>query len=130
MDPFKLMVLKLADDPSVGNAEMMAIWNARKPDGLRRHSDGLKPLLIEASYAAALATGATATSIDIPAVRRVSRWLLDLPAPQFPFPVNRELAARGKVIFYQQCAECHAFGSSSVEKVIPLAEIGTDPSRA
>jgi len=130
MNPFKLMVLKLHDDGSVGNTDMMAIWNERAHEGFLRHSDGLNPTLIEASYSAALAAGATAKSIDIPAVRRVNEWLLDLPSPAFPFPVNRELAASGKVIFDQQCASCHAFGASRVGKLIPLAEIGTDPSRA
>lgn len=130
MNPFKLMVLKLADDRSVGNTDMMAIWNERKHEGFLRHSDGLDPLLIEASYSAALATGATARSIDIPAVKRVNDWLLDLPSPQFPFPVNQALASRGKAVFDQQCASCHAFGGAKAGKLIPLAEIGTDPDRA
>jgi mono/diheme cytochrome c family protein len=77
-----------------------------------------------------LAAGATSTSIDIAAVRRVNEWLLDLPSPQYPFPVNRELAVRGRELFNQQCASCHAFGQSRVGQLIPLAEIGTDPNRA
>ncbi len=95
MNPFKLMVLKLADDRSIGNTDMMALWNERKHEGFLRHSDGLNPLLIEASYSAALATGATAKSINISAVKRVNDWLMDLRSPQFPFPVNQELASRG-----------------------------------
>ena len=130
MNPFKLMVLKLNDDRSVGNADMMAIWNERKHEGFLRHSDGLDSALIEASNAAALASGATAGSINIPAIQRVNQWLLDLPSPQFPFPVDRRLADRGKDLFNQQCEGCHAFGSARVGKLIPLAEIGTDPNRA
>jgi len=130
MNPFKLMVLKLTDDRSVGNTDMMAIWNERKHEGFLRHSDGLNPLVIEASYSAALATGATAKSIDAAAVKRVSDWLMDLPSPQFPFPVDRELASRGKLIFDQQCGSCHAFGGSKTGKLVPLTELGTDPDRA
>ena len=130
MNPFKLMVLKLDDDRSIGNTDMMAIWNQRAHDGFLRHTDGLDSMLIEASYSAALAAGATAESIDIPAVRRVNEWLADLPSPQYPFPVNQELAALGKSLFTEQCASCHQFGESRVGKLIPLEEIGTDPNRA
>ena len=84
MNPFKLMVLKLADDRSVGNSDMMALWNQNKHDGFLRHTDGLNPALIEASYSAALATGATAKSINVAAVKRVNDWLLNLPAALIP----------------------------------------------
>jgi mono/diheme cytochrome c family protein len=130
MNPFKLMVLKLNDDRSVGNTDMMAIWNERKHEGFLRHSDGLDPMLIEASISAALATGATAKTVNIPAVQRVNQWLLDLPSPKYPFPVDEKLASAGKVIFDRDCASCHAFGSARVGKLIPISEVGTDPNRS
>jgi mono/diheme cytochrome c family protein len=130
MNPFKLMVLKLNDDRSVGNTDMMAIWNERQHEGFLRHSDGLNPMLIEASISAALATGATAKSVNIAAVQRVNQWLLDLPSPKYPFPVDEKLAANGKEIFDRDCASCHAFGSARVGKLISVSEVGTDPSRA
>jgi mono/diheme cytochrome c family protein len=111
MNPFKLMVLKLKDDRSVGNTDMMAIWNERSHDGFLRHTDGLNTTLIEATYTAALAAGATAQSINIPNLRRVNEWLLDLPSPQYPFAIDRDLAARGKAVFDQECASCHALQS-------------------
>jgi hypothetical protein len=86
--------------------------------------------VIEATYSAALAAGATAESIDIPALRRVNEWLMDLPSPPYPFEVDRELARRGEAVFSQHCASCHAFGQPRAGKLIPLAEIGTDPNRA
>jgi len=130
MNPFKLMVLKLADDRSVGSTDMMAIWNERKHEGMLRHSDGLDPVLLEASNAAALATGATAKSLDVAAVARVNNWLLDLPSPKYPFAIDQAQAAQGQGIFNQQCAQCHAFGGARNGKVIPLAEVATDPNRA
>jgi mono/diheme cytochrome c family protein len=131
MNPFKLMVLKLDDDRSVGNTDMMAIWNERAHEGFLRHTDGLNPTVIEASYSAALAAGATADSVDIPAVRRVNDWLMDLPSPAYPFPIDRALAARGRAVFSEACAACHEFGPSSrLGKLVPLAEIGTDRNRA
>jgi hypothetical protein len=130
MNPFKLMVLKLEDDRSVGNTDMMALWNERAHEGFLRHTDGLNPTVIEASYSAALAAGATAKSINIPAVRRVNDWLMDLPSPRYPFEIDPALAARGREVFTRDCASCHEFGQSRVGKLIPLVEIGTDPNRA
>jgi mono/diheme cytochrome c family protein len=130
MNHFKLMVLKLDDDRSVGNTDMMAIWNEREHEGFLRLTDGLNPMVTEAGYSAALAAGATAESIDIPAVRRVNEWLMDLPSPAYPFAIDRTLAARGRTVFSRECASCHEFGQSRVGKLIPLAEIGTDPNRA
>ena len=130
MNPFKLMVLKLQDDRSVGNTDMMAIWNERAHDGFLRHTDGLNTTLIEATYSAALAAGATAQSVDIPSLQRVNNWLLDAPSPRYPFPIDRELAERGKNIFDQLCASCHAFGQAGTGQLVPLAEVGTDHNRA
>jgi mono/diheme cytochrome c family protein len=109
---------------------MMAIWNERAHDGFLRHTDGLNTTLIEATYTAALAAGATAESVDIPSLGRVNEWLLDLPSPRYPFAVNQALAAQGKAIFDQQCVSCHGFGQERTGQLVPLAEIGTDPNRA
>jgi hypothetical protein len=58
-------------------------------------------------------------------------WLLTLPAPEYPLPVDAELAARGEVVFEESCASCHASGRDNrLGTVIPLEEIGTDPERA
>lgn len=129
MNPFKLMVLRLTDDRSVGNTDMMAIWNQRAHDGFLRHTDGLNTTLIEATISAALAAGATSDSVDIPALRRVNDWLLDLPSPTYPFPINEELANRGKAVFDRHCSSCHAFGQARVGKLIPVSEVGTDRNR-
>jgi mono/diheme cytochrome c family protein len=58
-------------------------------------------------------------------------WLVNLPAPAYPLPVDATLAAAGEPVFEQHCAECHASGRDNrLGTVIPLAEIGTDPERA
>jgi len=58
-------------------------------------------------------------------------WLLDLPAPRYPLPIDSALAARGTQVFEERCAECHASGRRNrLGTVIPLAEIGTDAHRA
>jgi mono/diheme cytochrome c family protein len=129
MNPFQRQVMLLPDDHSVGSTDIMAIWNERAHGGMLRHSDGLNPSLTESVRAAALAAGATKDSIDIPSLNRMEAWLMDLPAPKYPFAIDQALAAKGQPIFAQRCAECHAFGGARTGKVVPLSEVGTDPHR-
>jgi hypothetical protein len=107
----------------------MPIWHERAREGMLHHSDGLNPSLVESVRGAALAAGATSDSIDIPALDRVQAWLMDVQPPQYPFGVNQSLASQGQPIYLRLCADCHAAGGSKTGRVIPLAEIGTDPHR-
>lgn len=72
--------------------------------------------------------------------RDIEAWILSLAAPKYPYPIDAPLAAQGKLVFSKHCAECHgtytADGTGSAEgagtwpeKIIPLADIGTDPVR-
>ena len=67
-----------------------------------------------------------------PAFRDVQQYLLSLDAPKYPFSIDGELSAKGRVIFNVTCAKCHGtYGEKWTypNKVIPLDEIGTDPNR-
>jgi mono/diheme cytochrome c family protein len=67
-----------------------------------------------------------------PAFRDILEFLLALEPPKFPFPVDAKLAAKGKDVFTDHCAKCHGtYGADWTypNRVIPLAEIGTDPTR-
>ena len=129
MNPFQRQVLRLPDDHTIGSTDIMPIWNQRAREGMARHSDGLNPTLVESARSAALAAGATEDSIDIPAIDRVQAWLMDAPAAKYPFAIDQTLAAQGQPIYTRLCADCHAPGGSRTGKVVPLAEIGTDPHR-
>ena len=64
--------------------------------------------------------------------RHILAYIQSLRAPQYPYEVDRDLAATGQGVFQQHCAGCHGtYGrdESYPQKVIPLAEIGTDPLR-
>lgn len=67
--------------------------------------------------------------------RDIEAWILSLEAPKYPFPIDAKLAAAGKEIFNKNCAECHGrydgAGAANEwpERIVPLAEIGTDPVR-
>jgi len=63
-------------------------------------------------------------------MQELESWLMDLPAPKYPLPVDATLAAKGKPVFEQHCGECHTSGRDNrLGTVIPLAEVGTDPER-
>ena len=67
-----------------------------------------------------------------PAFRDIQAYLLSLTPPNYPFPVDKGKAAKGEVLFRNNCARCHGtYGENWTypNKVIPLEEIGTDPVR-
>jgi len=67
-----------------------------------------------------------------PAFRDVLEYLLSLEPPAYPYPVDRPKAAVGEALFADHCAKCHGtYGAKWTypNKVVPLAEIGTDPTR-
>jgi mono/diheme cytochrome c family protein len=130
MDPFKMRVMKLPDDGTIGSTDIMAIWDQQARPHFLRHSDGMNTTLVEPVRAAALASGANKDSIDIKGLDRIQNFLMNLRPPKYPFATNPQLTAQGKQIFDRQCASCHAFGEEKTGQVIPYKEVGTDPHRA
>ncbi|MBV8077113.1 MAG: c-type cytochrome [Planctomycetaceae bacterium] len=64
-----------------------------------------------------------------PVFADIRAYLLSLEPPRYPYPIDGELAARGKTIFDRTCARCHGtYGPDGryPNKVVPLDEIGTD----
>jgi mono/diheme cytochrome c family protein len=64
--------------------------------------------------------------------RDIRAYILSLEPPKYPFPIDRDLAGRGEAVFKESCARCHGTygaGWTYPNKVVPLAEIGTDPMR-
>lgn len=67
-----------------------------------------------------------------PAFRDVREYLVGLDPPKYPFAIDAPKAAAGEVLFRDNCARCHGtYGEKWTypNKVIPLADIGTDPKR-
>lgn len=59
-------------------------------------------------------------------------WIESLEAPEYPFAVNQDLAARGEKLFVESCSRCHGtYGKHGTypEKTVRIDEIGTDPAR-
>ncbi|HEX7378415.1 MAG TPA: cytochrome c [Pirellulales bacterium] len=64
--------------------------------------------------------------------RDVLAWIESLEPPQYPFAVDRALAARGQGLFEKNCSECHGtYGprGSYPEINVPIDEVGTDRAR-
>jgi hypothetical protein len=63
----------------------------------------------------------------------IRAYLLSIQPPKYPFAIDQALASQGKVLFERTCARCHGTygpGGRYPNKVIPLDEIGTDPTLA
>jgi hypothetical protein len=132
-NPVKVSTLHVSVGDTIGNSDMMPIWNLRAREGTAYHWDGLNTALVEVVRSSAIGDGATPKSIPLADLDRLQAWLLDLKPPRYPserFPVNQALAAAGRAVFSETCAKCHAHGGARNGQVIPLGEVGTDPHRA
>jgi mono/diheme cytochrome c family protein len=64
--------------------------------------------------------------------RQIQAWIEATRPPPYPWPVDAELAERGRLAFEQHCSRCHGtYGSQGryVQKTIAIDEVGTDPVR-
>jgi len=125
---FNFPVDQLGDDQLNGIGDFPSIWNQRPRQGMQLHWDGNNTSVDERNNSAALAL-VTPTNINFDPIYRIREWLWDLPAPKFPYLVDKELAEQGKPLFENNCASCHAFSGADVGKVAPIDKIGTDRHR-
>jgi hypothetical protein len=128
-NPTKITVFHIPDDGTIGTVDLPAIWNQKPRIGMHLHWDGNNDDITERNYAAAMAIGATPDSVIVSHFDMVTNFVLQLPPPKFPFPVDPARAERGAAIFQANCADCHAFGSPNVGKVTPITAVATDPHR-
>jgi hypothetical protein len=128
-NPVKFRILKQPVDDTIGNSDMVPLWNQRARSGMSLHWDGLNSSLVEVINSSAIGDGATRKSIDLRALKILENWLLDLPPPRYPYSIDQQLATSGSQVFSQHCASCHAFGGEKTGTIIKLEEIGTDRHR-
>ncbi len=128
-NPVKFRTLALPLDDTIGNSDMMPLWNERQHQGFVYHWDGLETSLTETVQTGALGDGATRKSINLAGLERVEAFIKDVQPPKYPFAIDSNLAQNGQAIFDNNCATCHAFGGERTGTVIPVAEVGTDRHR-
>lgn len=67
-----------------------------------------------------------------PDFRDILAWIESVEAPRWPWKIDQKVAARGRVVFKRNCAECHGtYGENPTypERTVPIEKIGTDPVR-
>ncbi|ACK73009.1 conserved hypothetical protein [Gloeothece citriformis PCC 7424] len=128
-NPVKFRTLELPLDDTVGNSDMMPLWNEGQHQGFAYHWDGLETSLTETVQTGAIGDGATPKSLPVADLERVEAFIKDYQPPKYPFPIDQQLADKGHQIFDNSCATCHAFGGERTGTVIPQEEVGTDRHR-
>lgn len=141
-NPVKFRMLGLPVDDTIGNSDMVPVWNIRRREGWAYHWDGLNRSLREVVISSALGDGTPGAWVDrdvakwddadpasISSLQRVTNFMLSSPAPRFPLPIDQALAAQGSAIYQAQCASCHAATGPRAGTIIPVAEVGTDRHR-
>jgi len=133
---FNFPIEKLPKRERIGTTDFPSIWNQgqRRDLKMELHWDGNNVSLEERNRSAAMGAGVTPPTADRLRMKRIATWLLTLPAPPYPYEVNKELAAQGAPLYKKYCADCHGtsgqdFRGALVGKVTPIEEIRTDRHR-
>ena len=132
-NPVKFDYLEQPIDETIDHGDVMPAWNAVEKQALRKptpwHWDGLSTDLREVVLNSALGDGMTRFGYRKATIDRLIGYLEGLKSPKAPLGVDATLQARGAALFERDCASCHGPKGARVMKIIPRAEIGTDPHR-
>ncbi len=126
----------LPDREAVGIVDFPSLWLQGPRQGMQLHWDGNNNSVEERNRSAAFGSGAVPATLDRKSLAFIADWLRS-PAnqpPKYPFPIDRALADRGRVLYAQYCADCHGrdgrdFSGSRVGKPEPIERVRTDPCR-
>ena len=128
-------------DKIQGIVDFPAIWNQRARTGMQMHWDGNIAISEERNIISALAViGRRVNYLDYPSVARTADFMNGLLPPRYEdrIPENARvdkqrihqgLAQRGKDLFRDHCAACHAADGLRLGRVEPIEDLGTDPER-
>ncbi|MFL6845690.1 MAG: hypothetical protein ACJ8ER_12505 [Allosphingosinicella sp.] len=134
-NPYKVLVFHadMSKDKSIGTADFMSIWDQASREGLWLHWDGNNDSIDERNLSAAMGAGATPLTLsaepNMRSIERIKRWIMNLPAPRYPFGIDYAKAAAGRPVYERACAACHEAGHPDFGAVIPTRYLQTDPER-
>jgi len=141
-NPVKFTTLKQPVDTTIGNSDMVPLWNLKQHRGYAYHWDGLNTDLKEVVLSSAIGDGATTAWVDrdnrkwddatprtMSSLRRIENYIENVPPPKYPFAIDQPLAAAGAMVYAGHCASCHAPGGARTGTIVPAAEVGTDRHR-
>lgn len=112
----------LPPEPAI--SDHMPIWEQAGRSSSKWGGD-----VVDATHAnvfAALGVTGSPEAVNIDVVNKVTAFSKDLPASAYPFNVSFHKMIRGKKLYRQHCASCHAYGN---DNLVPAEEVGTDPNR-
>jgi hypothetical protein len=118
-------------EEAIGTSNYPSLWNMKARVGMAQNWDGNSPRVHDRDMGAAFGAGATRESIDVDAIKRVSDYVANLPAPVYPFGITKDAAvlARGEALYAEKCGACHAPNGARTGKVEPITQVKTDPYR-
>lgn len=140
MNLTKYFMTQMKEDNTVGPTDFPSIWNLHIRSG-KDHAGkqmllnwtGDTPAVRSVLIDSALGLGAPAEDWFLRRMADLDQYLSHLPPPVWPFhethPINPQMAEAGKQIYLRDCASCHEPRAEFTNKVVPLAEIGTDAER-
>jgi cytochrome c5 len=115
-------------------------WNMRKKHAMFYNGEG------RGDHARYMMLASTTCTDSLAEVRDMDTWFVDVRAylatltpPAYPYPIDRDLAERGKAVFRANCKRCHGtYGADQGDgkgwtypnKLVALEDIGTDPALA
>jgi len=120
-------------DDTLGPTDMPSVWNLKKyrhDKGNRMNwagdSHNVRSVIMDSALGL---LGAEPKDHDdfIAQIDWLVEYLGNYPAPEYPFPVDAQLAQQGKSVFEAECARCHASDITGVP--IPLKDVNTDGER-
>jgi len=131
-DAFGLLSASLLNAPQpYAPIKFGLVWNVDKRTWV--HWDGNTNSPIARNLLASLGLGAPIHGkrgdLDFAMVKRQTDLSEKIRPPRYPFKIDRAAAKRGAAHFETKCNSCHG-GPESDKRLYPVAEVGTDPSRA
>lgn len=131
------ITLELRDEPvfemssyNIGS-DVPPLWHLKKKAAIYYNGMGrgdLTKLLMQASVLGI--KDSTAARNVQQQFADVVAWIQSLEAPKYPKPIDEGLVKTGKMLFETHCKKCHGtYGERETypNKIVPLAEIKTDP---
>ena len=128
-NPIKFGILKQPVDNTIGNSDMVPLWNQKIRRGMSLHWDGLNTSGDEVVLSSAIGDGSSYKYIERENLKRMQDWITELAPPKYPFAIDQVLVTRGSEIYATQCASCHAVGGENTGKVLTVELTGTDRHR-
>ncbi len=110
-------------------------WHFKRKS--RIYWDGMAPKTVRTLMQFAMAPGLSGEKIRSfeDEFETIRSYINSIEAPEYPFPIDRALAAKGEGAFERVCSECHGtYGANGEQRTYPertvsLALLGTDPVR-